>query len=113
MRRTKSVRRLSDVIPKSGIRMDKERLSNKIKAKTLNKLARRDRLISPLPAQIKEINSNITIKMVCSPKGKANSLIRNETIANTSPIGTMSFHLRGILLITKAKVTKAICSGIP
>lgn len=90
-----------------------ETVSNKIKAKKLSKLASRDKLTSPLPIQIKNTNNNRIMKIVCSPNGMGSSLTPNETVANVIPSGIICIHFRGTLLITKAKVTTATCSGIP
>ncbi|WP_156146180.1 hypothetical protein [Desulfosporosinus sp. I2] len=83
------------------------------KAKKLNKLAIRDKLKSPLPSQVKAINNKMINKIVWIPKEIVNSLTTYEINAKTIPIIIIFFHLRGILAITKAKVTTAICSGMP
>ena len=42
-----------------------------------------------------------------------NSLTIYDNKAKTIPISKILFHLKGILAITNAKVTTAVCSGIP
>lgn len=104
---------ISGVILKIGINIDILINSKTVNVKKLNKLDRKAKLRSILPNAIKEINNKIIKKTVCTPKGIGNSLTRYAEQANTIPRMIIFFQSSGILAITKAKVTTAICSGIP
>ena len=62
---------------------------------------------------VNAINNKIIKKIVCVPNGIGSNLSKYAHVANPIPMGKIIFQRRGILTITKANVTTAICSGIP
>lgn len=69
------VNRISGVTPIAIINNERNPDSNITKAKKLNRLARSDRLKSPLPNKVNDINSRTICNNVCIPKGIGNCLI--------------------------------------
>ncbi|MDD2234814.1 MAG: hypothetical protein PHV03_07935, partial [Desulfitobacteriaceae bacterium] len=107
------VDKISGVTLKADINKDMQINSHTANAKKLNKVAIIDKLILPLLTQINAINNKIINTVVWIPKGMANDLTTKAVTARIIPNGTIFLTSMGILAITKARVTTAICSGIP
>lgn len=107
------VDKISGVTLKTDINKDIQINSHTANAKKLNKEAIIDKLVLPLPSQINAINNKIINNTVWIPKGMANDLTTKAVTARIIPIGTIFLTSKGILAITQARVTTAICSGIP
>jgi hypothetical protein len=105
--------RVLSVNPEIRINSDMQQNSKIPSTKILTELARKDRATSPLLNLVKMMNNIRSSKIVWIPKGIGNSLTTYTQNAKKILTIKILFHFKGILAITNAKITTAVCSGIP